>query len=190
MMEARDHAVAPTASLSIDSRRSRLAFDVRYLGVLRVQGEFTDVRGEIFGLDAGALSAASVTAVVPIESLDTGIRLRDWHLCSRRYLGARRCPEATFESARIVPEGHAGARVMGVLRLAGVTREVVVHVDEFRFDGGERRMYARARLTVHRSDFAIGAPRRSPWWDLRRYLIDDEVHVVFRVEAVELNGNS
>ena len=40
MLEARDRAVAPIGSLSIDSRRSRLAFDVRYFGFLRVQGEF------------------------------------------------------------------------------------------------------------------------------------------------------
>lgn len=185
MLEARDRAVAPTGSLSIDSGRSRLAFDVRYLGVLRVHGEFRDVRGEIFGMDPRALSATSVTGVVPIASLDTGIRLRDWHLCSRGYLGAQRGPEATFQSERIVPDGRAGARVIGLLTLRGVAREVVLQVDECRFDGGERRMHARAHLTIRRSDFAVGPSRHAPWWDVRRYLIDDEVRLVLHVEAVE-----
>jgi polyisoprenoid-binding protein YceI len=185
MLEARDRAVAPTGSLSIDSRRSRLAFDVRYFGVLRVQGEFRDVRGEILGLDPRALSATSVTAVVPIASLDTGIRLRDWHLSSRGYLAVQRCPEATFRSERVVPDGRAGARVVGLLTLRGVAREVVLQVNECRFDSGERRMHARAHLTVRRSDFAIGPLRRAPWWDVRRYLIDDEVRLVLHVEAVE-----
>jgi polyisoprenoid-binding protein YceI len=185
MLEARDRAVAPTGSLSIDSRRSRLTFDVHYFGILRVQGEFRDMRGEIFGMDPRALSAASVTAVVPIASLATGIRLRDWHLSSRGYLAARRWPEATFQSERIVPDGRAGARVIGVLTLRGVAREVVLHVNECRFDGGERRMHARGHLTIHRSDFTVGPPRRAPWWDVRRYLIDDEVRVVLHVEAVE-----
>lgn len=185
MLEARDRAVAPTGSLSIDSRRSRLTFDVRYFGPLRVQGAFADVRGEIVGMDPRALSAASVTAVVPIASLDTGIRLRDWHLCSRGYLAASRCPEATFESARIVPDGQAGARVIGMLTLRGVAREVVLHVDEFRFDEAERRVLADAHLTIRRSDFAVGPSRRAPWWDVRRYLIDDEVRLVLHVEAVE-----
>ena len=184
MLEARDRAVAPTGSLSIDSSRSRLSFDVRYFGVLSVQGEFGDVRGEIFGMDPRALSAASVTAVVPIVSLDTGIRLRDRHLCSRGYLAAQRCPEATFQSERIVPDGRAGARVIGLLTLRGVAREVVLQVNECRFDGGERRMHAQAHLTVSRSDFAIGPTRRAPWWDVRRYLIDDEVRLVLHVEAV------
>lgn len=185
MLEARDRAVAPTGSLSIDSRRSRLAFDVRYFGFLRVQGEFRDVRGEIFGMDPHALSAAAVTAIVPVASLATGIRVRDWHLCSAGYLAARRCPEATFQSERIVPDGRAGARVIGVLTLRGTAREVVIHVHECRFDAGERRMHASAHITLHRSDFGIGPSRRAAWWDVRRYLIDDAVRLVLHVEAVE-----
>jgi polyisoprenoid-binding protein YceI len=185
MLEARDRAVAPTGSLSIDSRRSRLVFDVRYFGCLRVQGEFREVRGEIVGLNPHGPSAESVTGVVPVSSLATGIRLRDWHLCSAGYLAARRCPEATFESARVVPDGPGGARVIGALTLRGVTRELVLHVQECRFDDKQRRMHARARVTLHRSDFGIGPSRRAPWWDLRRYLIDDAVRVELVVEAVE-----
>jgi polyisoprenoid-binding protein YceI len=185
MLEARDRAVAPTGSLSIDSRHSRLAFDVRYFSFLRVQGEFRDVRGEIFGMDPRALSAASVTGVVSIASLATGIRLRDWHLCSAGYLAARRWPDATFQSDRIVPDGRAGARVIGLLTVRGVARELVVHVNECRFDAGERRMHAKASFTLHRSDFGIGPSRRAPWWDLRQYLIDDAVRLVLHIEAVE-----
>jgi polyisoprenoid-binding protein YceI len=185
MLEARDRAVAPTGSLSIDSDRSRLAFDVRYFGFLRVRGEFRDVRGEIFGMDPRALSASSVTAIVPIVGLATGIRFRDWHLSSAGYLAARRCPEATFQSERIVPDGRAGARVIGVLTVRGAAREVVIHVDECRFDAAQRRMHARAHLTLHRSDFGVGPSRRAPWWDVRRYLIDDAVRLVLHVEAVE-----
>ena len=185
MLEARDRAVAPTGSLSIDSRRSRLAFDVRYFGFLHVQGEFGDVRGEIFGMDPRALSASSVTAVVPIASLATGIRLRDWHLSSAGYLAAKRCPEATFQSERIVPDGRAGGRVIGLLTLRGVAREIVLHVDECRFDARERRMHARAHTTLQRSDFGVGPSRRAPWWDVRRYLIEDAVRLVIELEAVE-----
>jgi polyisoprenoid-binding protein YceI len=185
MLEARDRAVAPTGSLSIDSRRSRLTFEVRYFGVLRVQGAFRTMRGEIQGLDPRAPSATTVTAVVPISSLDTGIRFRDWHLSSRGYLSVRRYPEATFLSERIVPNGPGSARVLGALTLRGVTREVVLHVNECRFDEAQRRMRARAYFTVRRSDFAVGPPRRVPWWDVRRYLIDDEVRLVLDLEAVE-----
>jgi polyisoprenoid-binding protein YceI len=189
MQEARDRAVAPTGSLSIDSRRSRLTFDVRYFGVLRVQGEFSNVRGEILDIDPRVPSAASVSAVVSIASLDTGIRLRDWHLSSRGYLAARRCPEATFQSERIVPDGQTGARVIGRLTLRGVSREVVVHMSECRVDG-EGRLLAEGHLAVRRSEFAIGPSRRAPWWDVRRYLIDDEVRLTLHVEAVERDESS
>jgi polyisoprenoid-binding protein YceI len=190
MQEARDRAVAPTGSLSIDSRRSRLTFDVRYFGLLRVRGGFGDVRGEILGVDPRARSAASVAAVVRIGSLETGIRLRDWHLCSRGYLAARQCPEATFHSERIESDGEQGTRVIGRLTLRDVAREVVLHVNEWQFDGGQRRMHAKAGLTLRRSDFAVGPSRRAPWWDVRRYLIDDEVRLVLHVEAVEREADS
>ena len=185
MLEARDRAVAPTGSLSIDSRRSRLAFDVRYFGFLRVQGEFGDVRGEIVGMDPRAVTASSVTAVVPIASLATGIRLRDWHLSSAGYLAAQRFLEATFRSEHIVPDGPRAARVIGILTLRDVAREIVLHVDECRYDARERRMHARAHITLHRSDFGVGPSRRAPWWDCRRYLIDDAVQIVIELEAVE-----
>jgi polyisoprenoid-binding protein YceI len=185
MLEARDRSVAPMRSLSIDSARSRLTFDVRYFGSLHVQGVFGDVRGEIVGLDPHALSAASIKAMIPIASLDTGIRLRDWHLSSRGYLGVGRCPEATFESESIVADGRDAARVLGRLTLRGVSREVVIHVRECRFDTDRRRMHALGSCTMRRSDFGVGPSRRAPWWDVRRYLIDDDVHLEVHLEAVE-----
>lgn len=185
MLEARDRTVAPIRSLSIDSARSRLTFDVRYFGILHVRGAFGDVRGEIVGLDPHTLSAASITAMIPVASLDTGIRLRDWHLSSGGYLGARRCPEAIFESENIVADGQASGRVIGRLTLRGVSRELVLHVRECRFDGDQLRMRAHATCTVRRSDFGVGPSRRAPWWDARRYLIDDNVHLELHLEAVE-----
>ena len=185
MLEARDRSVAPVRSLLIDSSRSRLTFDVRYFGILRVQGAFGDVRGEIVGMDPDALSAASITAMIPIGSLDTGIRIRDWHLSSRGYLGVRRYPEAIFESESIVTDGRDAARVIGRLTLRGVSREIVLRVREYRFDGDERRMHARASCTMRRSDFGVGPSPRAPWWDVRRYLINDDVHLELRLEAVE-----
>ena len=184
MLEARDRAVAPTGSLSIDSRRSRLVFHVRYFGILRMQGEFRNVRGEILGVDPRTMSASSVTAIVPIAGLRTGIWVRDRHLSSRGYLAVRQTPEATFHSDRILGDGGAGKQVIGRLTLRGVAREVVLHVSDCRYDAAVGRMRARAHGTVQRSDFAVGPSRRAPWWDLRRYLIDDEVRLVIDVEAV------
>jgi polyisoprenoid-binding protein YceI len=185
MLEARDRAVAPTGSLSIDSRRSRLAFDVRYFGVLHVQGGFRDVRGEVFGLDARACTARSVMAIVPVTSLATGIRLRDWHLSNNAYLAAAKYPEATFQSDRIVADGPGRARVIGTLVLRGVAREIVLHVTDCRFDGDHHRMRARVRVSLSRAEFGVGWTKRAPWWDVRRYLIDDMVHLVIDIEAVE-----
>jgi hypothetical protein len=58
-------------------------------------------------------------------------------------------------------------------------------VNDCRFDDASRRMRARATFTVRRSDFAVGPPPLVPWWDVRRYLIDDEVRLVLDLEAVE-----
>lgn len=190
MLEARDRMVAPIRSLSIDSARSRLTFDVRYFGMLHVRGAFGGVRGQIVGMDPHALSAVSVIATIPIASLDTGIRLRDWHLSSGGYLGLRQCPEATFESEKIIADGGNSARVIGRLTLRGVSREISLQVRECRFDGDRLRMQARASCTMRRSDFGVGPARRAPWWDVRRYLIDDDVHLELHLEAVERDRTS
>jgi hypothetical protein len=51
-------------------------------------------------------------------------------------------------------------------------------------------MRARARVSLSRADFGVGWTKKAPWWDLRRYLIKDMVHVVIDVEAVERSGES
>jgi polyisoprenoid-binding protein YceI len=80
--------------------------------------------------------------------------------------------------------------VIGTLVLRGVAREIVLHVNDCRFDGDDRRMRARVTASLSRADFGVGWTRRAPWWDVRRYLIKDMVQLMIDVEAVERSEES
>jgi polyisoprenoid-binding protein YceI len=80
--------------------------------------------------------------------------------------------------------------VIGTLVLRGITREIVLQVNDCRFDGNDRRMRARVRVSLSRADFGVGWTKGAPWWDVRQYLINDMVHLVIDVEAVERGEES
>lgn len=96
---------------------------------------------------------------------------------------AERYPDATFRSFQVEMADGSRARVMGVLVLRGVAREVALEVTHWHRDAG--RLHAHARATLKRSEFGIGWTPTLPWWDVRRYLIADEVQVRIDVEAGE-----
>jgi polyisoprenoid-binding protein YceI len=185
MLEAHHRAAEATRQLTIDPARSRVTFRARYFGVLHARGVFEDVRGEIRTAGAEALASSSVAANVRLASLTTGIRLRDWHLRGSEYFAARAHPEASFRSTRVeAPAADASFVVRGILTLRGVARDIALHVREWSFGPATDGMRAHARVVIARSAFSVGWTHTLPWWDVRRYLIADEVEVMIDVDAV------
>src|SRR5438046_2375293 len=65
----------------IDPSRSRIGFAVKHFKIVTVRGRFTDYAGEV-SLEGADPSRAQVSLSVRTASIDTGRRIRDWHLRS------------------------------------------------------------------------------------------------------------
>ena len=89
----------PERSWEIDPSRSRVAFEVRHLGVAKVKGSFGSFAGTIDTGPAGLAAAGTVG----VGSVETGDRLRDSMLRGGDFFDEQAYPEIAFSSTGSVP---------------------------------------------------------------------------------------
>ncbi len=138
--------VAPGAeTCTIDSARSTVSFAVHHFVGL-TSGTFTQCTGAIT-IDRQHPEKSSVSAVILVMSIDTGIRKRDEHLCSPAFFDASKYPKITFQSRRIIPTAARAGDIEGNLTMHGITKSIVLHV-KLLAPMGEGEALARSRWAV------------------------------------------
>lgn len=164
--------------------------DVRVVCPLTVGGSFEARSQGLSGdltLKTPQPASLDGTLKAPLDTLDTGISLRNDHM-KNNYLEVGR--GAGFDTAELgairlldldaaKPEGRL--RFIGELRLHGVTRPVE-GTAEIKRAGSSIRI--TARLPIHLPDFGIASPR---------YLgvgVKDDVQVNVSFEAVAVSGGA
>jgi len=113
------------ASWSIDYNHSEVGFSVRHLAISKVRGEFQSYCATI-EFDESDISTLEVSAVVEVESLDTGVERRDNHLRSSDFFDAASYPLMTFTSKEVRNVDGNNFELVGDLTIKEVTQEFVL----------------------------------------------------------------
>jgi polyisoprenoid-binding protein YceI len=166
----------------LDDRNTRVAFSVRWFGVLSVTGTFPGLHG-VLTLPADGLDDASVSIDVEAGAVATGIALRDRHLRGPRFLDSARHPFISFRSSRLVREdGHVS--VEGTLSLRGIEQFVTSRcpVREGSLDGANTLAF-QSTLQVSRQHFGVGLARGSLAFRPLAHAISDTVTVDIAVSV-------
>lgn len=104
---------------------------------------------------------------VPVDSLRTGIDMRDQHLKSDAWLDAAKFPVLRFEGGDVRWEGDTKARVSGTFTMHGVSRPLSVTADVRRIPSAQGTKMGlaegdwvriRAEFPVRLSDFGVAIP--------------------------------
>lgn len=134
-----------------------IMFKISHLGYSWLYGRFNEFDGQ-FTFDADNPENSSVSVTVQTDSVDTNHAERDKHLRSDDYLDVSKYPEATFKSTRIEKTGEETAKVHGDLTLHGVTREVVLDMEQIGYGddpwGGYRMGFAGS-VEIEPENFGI-----------------------------------
>lgn len=148
---------------AFESRYSRIAFDLDAYGLTRMTGVGAEIGGG-FVFDPADPAASSVLATIPVTSLDMYDPLLNTVLASERLLDAAAHPTITFRSEAVAPAGDGRLRVIGMLTLRGITREVTLDVTvnghgKHPLTGDEVAGFS-ATTVIDRSDFGmdLGTP--------------------------------
>ena len=94
-------SLLPPGVWSIDASRSTVAFKVRHFGFATVEGSFARCSGRV--------SPGGVFGAVRVNSIDTGLPVRDERLRSSKFFDAARFPEMTVSAAWPVSVDTSGS---------------------------------------------------------------------------------
>lgn len=172
-------ARAEPSSYRLDPVHTRVLFTVEHAGFSSALGTVSGSEGTL-RFDPDDWASARLDVEVPLARLDLGDSKWNEATLAKNLLDGERFPTARFVSERIEPVDARHARVIGLLTLRGVTREVVMDVElnavkrhplpPFRRTAG-----FSATATLSRSAFGITA------WSS---MIGDTVDLRIEAEAV------
>src|SRR5688500_6899435 len=112
-------------SWTIDPVHSSVGFSLGYMGCSTYRTGFRNLEGSL-EFDPARPASASVTASIPVASVDvTNERLMS-RLMDHDLLGGRDHPNITFRSTRVEAVDPTHWKVTGDLTIHGVTRPVVL----------------------------------------------------------------
>lgn len=169
----------------IDSSHSNVEFSIRHLVIAKVRGRFTDVRGSL-ELDDADITRSKIQADIVAASINTAEEKRDAHLRSADFFDVENYPLITFTSKTIEPTGGDAYRVTGDLTIHGVTRPVVLQVEDLgraTDPWGNPRVAFTARGSLDRKDYGLS------WNQVLEaggFLVGDRVDISLDVQAVRV----
>ncbi|MGC9221679.1 MAG: YceI family protein [Solirubrobacteraceae bacterium] len=145
----------PAGTWTVIPSSSEILFRARTLfGMVPVAGEFTGFRGLLTVAQDGI---ASGRLEVDSGSVSSGIRRRDRHLLSPRYLDAASHPQVTFTLEAVTASGDEHLDVTGELELLDVTIPLAFTLYAIAH-GDHLHLEARAVINHRDAGFAWHSP--------------------------------
>jgi polyisoprenoid-binding protein YceI len=167
----------------IDPSHSSAHFSVRHLMISNVRGEFARLSGSVT-VDPRDITRSTVHAVIDAASVNTRDEKRDEHLRSGDFLDVANHPTIEFRSTRVTPKADGSLQVAGELTIRGVTREVVLEVEdngELQDPWGNTKRGATATTRLDRKNFGLQ-------WNVALetggWVVGDDVKVDIEVELL------
>jgi polyisoprenoid-binding protein YceI len=173
-----------TERWEIDSSHSSVHFSVRHLVIAKVRGSFARWSGTVQVPD-GDFSKATVALTIDASSIDTGVADRDAHLKSADFFDVGQYPELRFVGRRVQPRSGDDIDVVGDLTIKGITREVVLRVEQHgqaKDPWGNLRVAFSAKTSIDRKDFGL------TWNQVLEtggVMVGDRVEIEAEIQAVK-----
>jgi polyisoprenoid-binding protein YceI len=166
---------------AIDPIHSSINFSVRHLMVGKIYGRFDQFSGAITITEDGA---ASVTAEIDVNSIDTGNERRDEHIKPVDFFDVAQFPTATFVSTAVRADGNDYV-LEGDFTLKGVTKPIAMTLVFNGVNPGMGRGEVagfEASIALSRKDFGVGP--ETPL-DGGGTIIGDKVTMTLAIEALK-----
>lgn len=180
-LAASDLATLGVQRYTIDPFRSYVTFTIGFMKIKSADGTFHDYTGTIL-FDPEDVTRSTVSSVIRVESVFTGVRPRDRHLRSSDFFDAEKYPVILFRSTALKRNGSA-LELSGDLTMHGNTHRITIPITLFermKDDSGRQRLHCQGAVTLRRRDFGIIG---NFWGDK---VLSDEVRIDLNIEAEPL----
>jgi polyisoprenoid-binding protein YceI len=176
---------AQVKDYKIDAAHSEADFAIKHLAISTVHGSFRGLSGVVH-FDPSDMAKSGVEASIDVATVDTGVTARDGHLKSGDFFDTAKFPTMTFKSTSVVKSG-SGYKVTGDLTLHGVTKSVVLNMEEpskAQPDGkGVPHRGFTATTTINRKDFGLLWENKTSGGDA---ILSDDVKIELDIEAAQV----
>lgn len=173
-------ALAQTSTWVPDKAHSEVDFSILHMGLSKVHGRFGNIGGKIVVNDAD-VTKSSVDVTIDVNTVDTGVSMRDADLKSSNLFDVAQFPTATFVSSSVAKHG-SDLTVNGNLTVHGVTKPVVLEVEgpTGPVAGMDHKPHAgySATTTISRTAFGIGTKYPTS-------ILGDEVKLTIDLDVVK-----
>jgi polyisoprenoid-binding protein YceI len=180
-----EEMLSMSTTYQIDPTHSNVSFSIRHMMISNVRGAFQAVKGTIV-FDPVNPAASSIRAEIDVNTVTTLDAKRDEHLKSPDFFDVATYPTITFVSTKIEKKGDDEYKVTGDLTVHGVTKQIVLSVDDVSPEAtdpyGNIRVGASVKTKINRKDFGLtwSAPLETGG-----VLIGDEVKIEMDIQAIK-----
>jgi polyisoprenoid-binding protein YceI len=174
-----------SSTYKIDPAHSSAHFVVRHMMITNVRGSFSNVQGTVV-YDSANPTLSTVEAVIDTGTINTQEPARDTHLKSADFLDVEKFPTITFKSRGVEFEGEGELKLLGELKIHGVTKLVTLKVEGPTAEGkdpwGNARIGASATTKIKRSEFGL---TYNAALETGGILIGDDVKIEIEVSLIK-----
>ena len=134
-----------------DKEETSISFKIKNFG-LTVDGGFKTIDIKT-NLDTKDISNSYVNAAIIVNSIFTGIEVRDKHLLGKDYFDALNHKEIVLKSSKLTKDMNGNIILFAELSIKGITKKVEIPLEVFEDDS---RLTLKALILLNRKNFDIG----------------------------------
>ncbi len=144
----------------IDDQHSYIGFKIKYFGFSPVRGRFDNFDGTVF-YDPSNLASLSVSLVIDVKSINTGVEMRDDDLQTDGpgWFNVKDFPQIHFTSNEVMAHKDSTFSLLGDLTMNGITKPVSAHFTHTtamsRDSWANDQVDFSGTLTLNRQDFEV-----------------------------------
>lgn len=142
---------------AVDPMHSSVNFNIKHMGISFVQGRFDKFDGKA-STKGNTLENADLNFTVEVNTVNTGVEMRDKHLKSEDFFSAEKYPTMSFVTTSMKKDKNDTYFLKGKLTIKDVTRDISVPIT---FGGiaknqqGKEVMGFQTSFTINRLDYDI-----------------------------------
>jgi polyisoprenoid-binding protein YceI len=112
---------------AVDLMHSSVNFNIKHMGISFVQGRFDKFGGKV-STKGNNLDNADLNFTVEVNTINTGVEMRDKHLKSADFFNAEKYPTMSFATTSITKDKNNSYILKGKLTIKDVTKDISVPV--------------------------------------------------------------
>ncbi len=168
-------------------KESKVMFTLKHLGIVTMQGEFKEFKGE-FDFDPASVESSTVSLVIKTNTLRSNSKKRDEELRSQSFFWPEKYPEITFTSHAVQKKGTRHFDIYGDLTIRGITNPVIFETTLLtpaaEISKG-KPLHFYTQTFIRRKDFHLGTEN---WTDAVAFAANESLKISLEVNGIPVSG--